>query len=220
MPNAIHSNPRRIGAWAGMIGPSVFVIVFLTEGQLRPGYDPLAMYVSELSLGPRGWIQILNFLFLGISLLLLARTAAGEFPEGAASKCGPLLFVIMGMGFLVSGVCVTDSGTLFTDQASLHGKIHGILGAMVFSLMPVSCYVLYRRFRADQNWRWLGRWTFAAGVLVVVFILLLKAGQLAASLHPWIGLIQRVTLIVYFGWVVAFAFGLNRRVPRHSEMKS
>jgi hypothetical protein len=45
-----------------MIGPALFVLVFTLEGWLRPGYDPLAMYVSALSLGPSGWIQITQLL--------------------------------------------------------------------------------------------------------------------------------------------------------------
>jgi hypothetical protein len=30
---------------------------------------------------------------------------------------------------------------------SVHGTVHGIFGALVFSLMPVSCFVFLRRFR-------------------------------------------------------------------------
>lgn len=47
----------RIGGLAGVIGPSLFVLVFLVEGWLRPGYDPAADYVSALSLGERGWVR-------------------------------------------------------------------------------------------------------------------------------------------------------------------
>jgi hypothetical protein len=41
------------------------VAVFTIEGWLRPGYDPLSTYVSALSLGLHGWIQIVNFIVLG-----------------------------------------------------------------------------------------------------------------------------------------------------------
>ena len=45
-----------------MIGPALFVVTFTIEGCLRPGYRAREMFVSELSLGPRGWIQIANFI--------------------------------------------------------------------------------------------------------------------------------------------------------------
>ena len=33
-----------LGAWAGMIGPVLFVVVFTVDGWLRPDYDSLGMY--------------------------------------------------------------------------------------------------------------------------------------------------------------------------------
>lgn len=99
---------RRIGAWAGITGPSMFVLVFLVEGRLRPGYDPITQYVSALSLGERGWVQITNFLFVGVCLLLFAAAVARAFPQGAASRAGPLLLGIVGAGYLLSGPFVMD----------------------------------------------------------------------------------------------------------------
>src|SRR5215207_2164481 len=46
----------------------VFMGVLLIEGALRPGYRPTYHPGSALSLGDRGWIQIANFLQLGIAM--------------------------------------------------------------------------------------------------------------------------------------------------------
>ena len=43
----------------GAIG---FVIVFLVEGAVRSGYDPVRLVVSYLSLGDGGWVQVATFL--------------------------------------------------------------------------------------------------------------------------------------------------------------
>ncbi len=43
---------------AGVIGPLLFVLVFLIEGATRPAYNPLRSMVSELSLSEYGWQQI------------------------------------------------------------------------------------------------------------------------------------------------------------------
>ncbi|MEZ4673189.1 MAG: DUF998 domain-containing protein [Caldilineaceae bacterium] len=61
---------RRVSAWAGILAPLMFVTVFTLEGSVRPGYDPTSMYISALALGERGWIQILNFLILGLLLFV------------------------------------------------------------------------------------------------------------------------------------------------------
>ena len=131
MNTTLTFNQRRFAAWAGMIAPMLFVVIFTIEGWLRPGYNPLAMYVSELSLGPYGWMQILNFIIFSILFLIFVRGIASEFKEGKASRFGPPLLTIIGLSFLVSGPFVTDPGTIFL-QMSWHGMIHGIFGAIVF----------------------------------------------------------------------------------------
>jgi hypothetical protein len=90
------SDRRQLAAWAGMIGPVLFVAIFTIEGWLRSGYDARSMFVSELALGPRGWIQIVNFLVFGLLFLLFARGVAAEFQEGKASWAGPILLAIKG----------------------------------------------------------------------------------------------------------------------------
>jgi Protein of unknown function (DUF998) len=50
----------------GEVAALVFVAVLLIEGALRRGYDPAYHTSSALSLGDRGWIQIANFLQLGV----------------------------------------------------------------------------------------------------------------------------------------------------------
>lgn len=127
----------RIGGWAGVIGPSLFVVVFLVEGWLRPGYDPAADYVSALSLGERGWVQVTSFLIVGVCLLLFTVAVAGEFPDGAASRAGPILLGIIGVGLLLSGPFVMDPVGTPSAELSWHGLIHGVLGGIVFVLMAI-----------------------------------------------------------------------------------
>src|SRR5258707_9137715 len=157
-----------------MIGSALFVTVFTIEGWLRPGYDWRSTFISELSIGPRGWIQIINFIILGTLFLVFTRGVAAEFRDGKASKWGPILLAIIGFSFLVSGPLVTDVASTPRDQMSLHGIFHGIFGALVFSLSPVSCFVFWRRFREDVNWQYLQGWTLTAGIITTVAVFLLS----------------------------------------------
>jgi hypothetical protein len=195
-----------------MVGPALFVAVFTLEGRLRPGYNPLSMYVSELSLGPLGWIQIANFVIVGVLLLVFARGVAVEFQDGRASRAGPLLLAIVGFSLLVSGPFVMDPTSTPREQWSWHGTLHQLFGALVFSIAPVSCIVFWRRFRNDPTWRSFQGWTLAAGVIVAVSVVLLKVGELPPNpFSPWVGLIQRVALVTYLGWVFTFALALRAR---------
>src|SRR5688572_20204514 len=112
---------RRLAAWAGMIGSILFVATFTLEGWLRPGYQPARMFVSELALGPRGWIQAVNFVVFGVLFLVFAWGVAAAFPDGKASRAGPILLMIIGASFLASGFFVMDPVATPPDQTSLHG---------------------------------------------------------------------------------------------------
>jgi len=206
---------RQLAAWAGMIGSALFVTVFTLEGWLRPGYDARSTFISELSIGPRGWIQIINFIILGALFLVFTWGVADEFRDGKASKAGPVLLTIIGFSFLVSGPLVTDLATTPRNQMSLHGILHGIFGALVFSLSPISCFVFWRRFRQDPQWQHLQGWTLAAGIITTVAVILLSVSTknpvTPNAFTEWNGLIQRMVIIPYLIWIFTFAFALRRR---------
>ena len=139
-------------ALAGSFGSALFVIVFMVEGWLRPGYSTLSTYVSALSLGPRGWVQISNFIVSGILMLVFSRGVANAFKKEKRSQAGPVLLGIVSAGMFLSGPFVMDPMGTLPAQASLHGLVHGITGSIVFLLMPVSCLVCYRRLRIEPGW--------------------------------------------------------------------
>ncbi len=202
-------------ASAGMLGPVIFVATFTIEGVFRPGYDARSMFVSALSLGSAGWIQILSFVVLGVLFLWFTRGVAADFPEGKASRAGPLLLAVIGVCYLLSGPFMMDPANTPRDQATFHGTVHGVLGALVFTLSPVTCFVFLRRFREDAAWRSFRHWTLAAGILSVAFVALLSVATkppLAPNgLTEWAGVIQRMAIVTNLGWVYAFAAGQSRR---------
>ena len=149
------------------------------------------MFVSELSLGPFGWVQILNFVLTGTLMLAFGRGLAAHFSTGAASRAGPVLVQILGASLIVSGPFTTDPSAMF-EQASISGVVHGVFGALVFTFAPLICFVFYRRFRSDALWHPMAGWTLAAGVVLTLGVVLLKISQQPESgLFEWKGLVQR-----------------------------
>jgi hypothetical protein len=196
---------------AGIIAPIIFVTLFTIEGWLRPGYSPINMFVSELSLGTEGWTQIINFLITGFLIFLFGRGVAKQFTFKKAPKIGSICLQIIGLSLIISGPFITDPSAMF-NQHSIHGIIHGIFGAIVFSLFPVTCFVFFHSFRNDLSWRVFARWTLAIGILLVIGIGFLKVSQFPqSSLFIWKGLIQRIILIAYMAWLCAFATQLSKR---------
>jgi hypothetical protein len=207
-------NQRQL-AWAGVIGPILFVVIFTIEGWLRPGYKPLTMYVSELSLGSRGWIQILNFIVFGSLFLVFTRAVAAEFQSGKASRGGVILLTIIAICYLLSGPFITDPANTPRNEMTLHGILHGIFGAIVFSLMPISCFVFLRCFREDPKWQFLQWWTLALGIIIAAAVILLTVATKLPNTQnlfgEWLGLIQRLAIVPFMIWLFVFALGLIRQ---------
>ena len=193
---------KKIAPLAGMLGPLLFTLSFTINGFLRPGYDPMQRYISELSLGPHGWIQIASFLLLGVSFMLFVPALKVAFPTGKASRPAAVLFLIIAVCYFLSGPFVTDPVSMFDNQQTIHGILHGIFGAIVFSLSAASCFVLWRRFRIDEKWKPLSTFTLIAGIVMAVLIVLMKIGQLQTSIfRNWSGMIQRGCLITFYAWI-------------------
>jgi len=199
-------------AAAGMLAPVLFVVVFTFEGALRAGYDPMGMYVSELALGERGWIQIVSFLLTGILIFVFGHGLRKCDKDTVPSKAGPVALQIIGGGFAVSGLFPTDSSAMFT-QRSQQGTVHTIIGAVVFSLMPVACLAFFRSARKEPQWRGFARGSLAAGVLIIIGIGLLKTSEFPdADLFAWKGLLQRFILLSFMTWLFVLAAKVRRMI--------
>ena len=202
---------KRFAPLLGIFGPMLFTISFTVNGLLRPGYDPKQNYVSELSIGPHGWIQIVSFMFLGVCLMGFAYGAYKMIPDGRASRAGPALLGIIALCYFVSGPLVTDPLSMFDNQQSVQGALHGIFGALVFALSPICAFIYWLRFRTDPKWKYLQKWTLFAAILMLATVVLMKIAQPQASpLNVWAGIIQRCSLLSFYVWVFTFALGLKK----------
>lgn len=198
-------------SWTGMLGTVLFTLSFTINGFLRPGYNPVQKYVSELSIGPQGWIQMVSFMFFGGAILFFAFGLKAVFPTGKASRAAPILFMIIGVCYFLSGLFVTDPMSMFDNQQTVHGILHGIFGAIVFSLSAASCFVLWRRFRVDEMWKPLKNFTLIAGIVMIVLIVLMKIGQLQTGLlSDWAGMVQRGYLILSYAWIFTISFRMRK----------
>lgn len=83
---SIMKKSDRMAELAGIFSPLLFVVIFTLLGLFRTDYHSLQMYISELALGQWGWIQIANFMLLGVLLLYFTTTFTSIYNYGKASK--------------------------------------------------------------------------------------------------------------------------------------
>lgn len=206
---------RRLSAWAGIFAPVIFIGVFSVEGQLRNGYAPMKMYISALSLGNRGWIQILNFLVPGLLLFVFTLGLSKEFQTGKASRGGIItLYIISGL-FFVSGPFVMDPAETPTDQLSIPGLIHGVAGGIVFLLMSIIIFIFLRRFVVDTRWQSFYWWTLILGIIEAIGVIVFTyVSKIPIEQNPYtnlFGLFQRIALIPFMLWLFIFGIEMLRK---------
>ncbi|MFF4734129.1 DUF998 domain-containing protein [Streptomyces mirabilis] len=117
----------------GIAAGPVFTLAYLLEGASRVDYKPFRHPVSSLSLGRAGWVQTVNFLFVGLLSLILA---VGLWHVGP-SRWGPLLMGTWAVGLLGAGVFQTDPVSGYPPGTPDHLQGHTRAGALhdLFSLI-------------------------------------------------------------------------------------
>lgn len=205
----------------GVIGPPLFVLVFLIEGATRPGYNPWRNWVSELSLGELGWMQIANFIVFGLLALGFAIGLRQVLRIGRGSLWGPILVAAFGLCLILAGIFVTNSNGSYPPGAprssSLSGTIHDIAGPGVFVSVTAACFVLARRFAGDPDWKGWARYSVITGVVVptawIVCAVLAGLDYGGVLLGAPSGLFQRLSLVAGCAWVMLLALRLMRERP-------
>src|SRR5215469_13856981 len=217
----------------GVVGPLLFIVVFLIEGATRPGYSVWRNYVSDLALSNQGWEQIANFLVCGVLCIAFAVGLRRVFRTGRAAVWGPLLIGLFGLGLVVAGVFVADPGGGYPPGAPINGNpqtwhawVHGISGLLLFNVvLPAACFVLARRFAADpQNRHWATySWITGALILVISIVSTIALPIAENAGFPVVdGLIQRVVIIMGWVWLAltALRLFLQERKARSEEART
>jgi Protein of unknown function (DUF998) len=183
----------------GVAAAVVFVAVLLIEGALRRGYDPTYHTSSALSLGDRGWIQIANFLQLGLGAFAIAV----GIHQALNSLVAAVLVAISGLGAIVAGVWRMDpmrgyppgaqSGTPTTFTR--HHRVHDIAGPTMFLAIFGACIALAGYLQG--LWRLYTILTAIAGLVLTISTAIAWRKDTKNT-----GLVQRALILVYSSWIV------------------
>jgi hypothetical protein len=207
--------------YSGLIAPILFVLIFTIEGLFRENYSPMKNFISELSIGNRGWIQIVNFLIFGFLFFVFSMGLLHEFRKLKLSLNGPILFLILASCYFFSGPFLTDPGTIFTQQKSIHGIIHGVLGALVFLLMTASSWTFLKLFKKEKEFKALKSITFLFAIILtlslIAFTYVTKAPTHQNVFPNLNGFFQRLALIPFMIWLFYFAFSIRNVLTQYDR---
>jgi hypothetical protein len=192
---------------------------FWSRARPRPGYRPWRHAVSQLSLGPFGWVNTIAILLTALALLAFAAGLRSALPTGVGSTWGPRLIGVAGAGFLLAAAFPIDPGLGYppgtSAQHSLAGLVHGLVITVAFGCLSAACFVMARRFAGDPAWRGWARYSTVTGLVVAT-------GYLATSVLTGLdqagvlpnapgGVVQRAMIVAGFSWIVLLAARLLRQ---------
>ena len=210
---------HRTAALAGMIGPAAFafIVVVLTFAEYgflaRLGWDPVGVsdvpWPSALALGPLGWLQVLNFAFFGLTLIVFALGLhRGVASRGRGSWAGPVLLVVAGVALVLAAF----KADLYLSEGprTWHGWIHLLAFVLLVLSMLLSLFFWWWRLRRDPLWRGYDLYTLITAIAYVA-LLFVSAWQWGFYLF----------LAVILAWIEEMAIRLHaaenasaRRPPR------
>ncbi len=205
--------------YAGVVGPLLFIAVFLIEGFTRPGYSQWRNFVSQLATGEGGWLQVANFLVFGTLLLAFALGLRQALRGSRGSIGAPVLFALVAISILAAGIFTTDPALGYPPgQATVQttrGLIHGLAGLATFTILPAAAFVMAWHFGAAPGARLWVAYSIVVGVVILVcFALGIAASDMDES-GTWpnapTGIIQRIAIIAGWTWISMVAWHLIRR---------
>src|SRR5215471_9879836 len=115
---------------AGVIATPLFFAVALAQAFTRPGFDLKRHFLSQLSAGDYGWLQMANFIVTGALYVLCAVAMARTLPAGRGATWGPRLIGLFGLGLVAAGCFSADPANGYPAgsgnvQMTWHGMAHG-----------------------------------------------------------------------------------------------
>lgn len=159
------------GAAAGPL----FIAVVLLQLATRDGFDIRRHPISLLSLGPGGWVQMLNFTLAGVLILGLAMAARRLLVRRRGGRWGPVLLAGYGTGLVAGGVFLADPGLGFPPGAptgtpqslTWHGILHAIAPPLAFICLVAATVVLAKTF-TSRTWTRYSRLSGLAALLLAL----------------------------------------------------
>ena len=198
--------------WAGVAGPILFFAVFTVLGATRTGYDPVRHFVSLLSLGEGGWIQVVNFVVSGLLIVGFGAALRRRWTSGRGATWGPRLVMAVGLGLIVSGVFSGDPALGYPPgtpdglpaNASWHAGIHYLGALMVFVGLATASLIAAARERASGRGG-LAAYSLISGLVTLAGWLAPFALAGAGGVVTTSGLWQRIAIVAGWQWLVVVA---------------
>jgi Protein of unknown function (DUF998) len=200
---------------AGAVAAVQMVVVVIADGATRAGYDPWRNWVSQLSLGPHGWLGVTNLAICAAWLFAYAIGLRGCLRPSRTARWAVRLVLICAAGLTVVAAFPIDAGLDFPPGApAVHtfvGFVHQVGALAMFGGGTCAAVVLGRcagLARAGLAVAAVMAVSFTgAAVLVTLDVSGIVVGTPS-------GLLERIALFTGFGWIGLVGLRLRTSTAR------
>lgn len=189
----------------GIIAGPMYVLISLAQAVTRDGFDLTRHEWSLLANGPFGWIQCANFVLAGAMTIVAAVGLRRSLGSGPGSMWGPRLIGGYGVSLIAAGLFRADPALGFPvgtpegpGEISWHGFAHFGAAVLGFACLGAACFVLARRFAAEDRRRWARASRLVGVVFLTGFAAVASSGGSEAA-----NLAFTAAVIMVCGWVTA-----------------
>ncbi|MGH8791729.1 MAG: DUF998 domain-containing protein [Stackebrandtia sp.] len=199
---------RSLLGWGAVAG-IFYLVLGVTLGLTRPGFDFGRHALSHLMLGDFGWAQAANLILTGL-MTLAAAVGIGRAMRGSRGATAARLLVgVFGVGLVVGGIFPPDPVVGFppgstSNQASLGGALHMASSAVGLVCLTAAMFTVAGWLARRGESR---RALYSRGSGVVVALGFLGGAAFSPVAGIWIA------VVVAWTWLAVTSLGLYRTVP-------
>lgn len=187
----------------GVVGVGLFALTVVALHILDPDLSVIDEPISVYSLGEYGWLSQLGTIAMGLGLIAIALGLRETLVSGKRVTASWVLVLIAGLGFIISGLFVTDpTGAI---ESTTSGTLHDLGGYLSMLSVLITVWMLRGVFSRDAVYQHFARTQMWFAVLVtasMVALLTFGEGQL--------GLMQRVFVVAVVVWLLVLAVRIRR----------
>jgi hypothetical protein len=210
---ARYSGASHLVASLAVSAPVIFAAAVMVQAWQIPDYSHVTHPISALAAWPRGWVQSLNFGILAAGMFAFAALMNRAVRRGPTGVAGSLLLAVCGVGLVLAAAFPwAPLGDGFAVP-----RAHVVGAGLTFCGAGGGLTILSRRMMADAEWERLAPYTLVSGLGVLLFFIIILAGARSDGdpLRSWLGLLQRLALVLWLPCVIALAWhALRRSVQR------
>jgi hypothetical membrane protein len=198
----------------GVIGPVLWAAAVIYCGAIRPSYDPVRQFISELA--ERGssteyLMRVAGFCLPGLLAAVYGISLLGIQPSSAVA----LLIIASGLARFIAGVFPCDAGcpTVNPSFSQVIHNIAALVGALALLLAALFCFLRPEDLGASRPFAWYSIASFLIGLTFWVLLMINTPARHA------VGLLQRVAVGALNLWVAVLAAVTWRRLERARSLQ-